>query len=69
MPLVVSCSVMSSGSRSSALEHRLAGDGQVVADLRPLVQRPAHRHHVVQQVAGFVAQCLGGHARMLITAS
>ena len=41
MPLVVSWIVRSSGRPSSALEHVLLGDRQLVADLGPLVQRAA----------------------------
>ena len=39
MPLVDSCRVMSSGQAVERGQHGLAGDRQVVAELRPLVQR------------------------------
>ena len=62
MPLVVSCSGQIERQTLERFEHDVAGDRQVVADLRPLVQRAPQRDHVVEQVAGFFAQCVGRHA-------
>ena len=47
------------------LEHVLAGDRQVVADLGPLVQRAPQGHHVVEQIVGSVAQRVEFHGRMV----
>ena len=52
MPLVVSCSVMSSGRPSSAASTASRVCGQVVADLRPRVQLAAQLDHAGEQVAG-----------------
>jgi hypothetical protein len=43
------------------LEHDVARDRQVVPHLGPLVQRAPQLRHVVEQVAGFLAQCVGRH--------
>ena len=53
------------GQPVERFEHVLASDRQVVADLRPLVQRAAQRDHVAQQIVGSIAQGVEFHVRMV----
>ena len=48
-----------------SLEHVVPCDGQVVADLRPLVQRAPQSHHVVEEIVRRIAQRAEFHCRMV----
>ena len=69
MPLVVSWTVTSRGRPSSAPSTVSCVHGQLVADLRPLVQGPAQRDRGSEEVVGFLTQRgrVDGHAAMVGT--
>ena len=71
IPLVVSCTVTSSGEALDRAEDVLLGDRQVVAELGPLVQRAAQFDGAAEEVVGLLAQAgrVDGHRAMVGTAS